>query len=335
MNSLIKKGLDLFGSKVGMQSGEADQKMGQEPGLSVSRDNIFFLHGHQRSGTNWLENILNLHPKIACNGEFYFKDVQKTYLQMLKEKPYSLLNQEPLKSESLLYMQDFFLKCMQKQVEISHGDKKDVVWYGARTPRILKPVLIKGTPIFFIYRDGRDVLISLTYFNLRLNAVKQFEKFPKMMKKLEVYKEDPFYYINNPAELLDDEDWVRFKAKGWNTRMSKDLETKKEIESGKIEAKLFTTSYENLHADLAGERTRAYEFLGLDPAEAVEPSEGGANPTKAGFKKEDPKGHNRKGQVGDWKNYFTQAASKWYTDEAGDVLVELGYEKDHNWTGNI
>lgn len=39
----------------------------------------------------------------------------------------------------------------------------------------------------------------------------------------------------------------------------------------------------------------------------------------------------RKGIIGDWKNYFTDAHKKKFKAIAGDLLIELGYEKDLNW----
>ena len=36
---------------------------------------IFFLRGHAKSGTNWLGRLLNLHPRIRCEGEFNFHHV--------------------------------------------------------------------------------------------------------------------------------------------------------------------------------------------------------------------------------------------------------------------
>ena len=39
----------------------------------------------------------------------------------------------------------------------------------------------------------------------------------------------------------------------------------------------------------------------------------------------------RKGIAGDWKNYFNPAACESFDKLAGDMLIRLGYEKDHNW----
>lgn len=37
------------------------------------------------------------------------------------------------------------------------------------------------------------------------------------------------------------------------------------------------------------------------------------------------------GTSGDWRNHFTNKCAKVYDHYAGDVLIQLGYEKDHNW----
>lgn len=39
----------------------------------------------------------------------------------------------------------------------------------------------------------------------------------------------------------------------------------------------------------------------------------------------------RKGQIGDWKNYFDKAHINIFKEIAGDVLIELGYESSLDW----
>ena len=39
----------------------------------------------------------------------------------------------------------------------------------------------------------------------------------------------------------------------------------------------------------------------------------------------------RKGIHGDWRNYFNAASRALFNDYAGDLLIELGYERDDNW----
>jgi len=39
----------------------------------------------------------------------------------------------------------------------------------------------------------------------------------------------------------------------------------------------------------------------------------------------------RSGKTGEWKKHFTQEHKKIFKDVAGDLLVKLGYEKDHDW----
>jgi len=39
----------------------------------------------------------------------------------------------------------------------------------------------------------------------------------------------------------------------------------------------------------------------------------------------------RRGVHGDWKEVFTERDKRVFKEEAGELLVELGYEKDSNW----
>jgi len=46
---------------------------------------------------------------------------------------------------------------------------------------------------------------------------------------------------------------------------------------------------------------------------------------------ENLKSHFRKGIPGDWMNHFTEDHKKYFKEKYNDLLVQLGYEKDHNW----
>ncbi|MBL8102742.1 MAG: sulfotransferase domain-containing protein [Anaerolineales bacterium] len=39
----------------------------------------------------------------------------------------------------------------------------------------------------------------------------------------------------------------------------------------------------------------------------------------------------RSGKTGEWKKYFTDEHKKIFKEAAGDLLIKLGYEKDHDW----
>ena len=39
----------------------------------------------------------------------------------------------------------------------------------------------------------------------------------------------------------------------------------------------------------------------------------------------------RKGVAGDWRTVFTERDKAVFKEEAGDLLVELGYEKHQDW----
>ncbi|HYZ05733.1 MAG TPA: sulfotransferase domain-containing protein, partial [Rubrobacter sp.] len=39
----------------------------------------------------------------------------------------------------------------------------------------------------------------------------------------------------------------------------------------------------------------------------------------------------RKGIAGDWKNHFTEKDRRVFKEEAGELLIQLGYEEDLDW----
>jgi hypothetical protein len=46
---------------------------------------------------------------------------------------------------------------------------------------------------------------------------------------------------------------------------------------------------------------------------------------------EDPSSFFRKGVAGDWRSVFTEKDRRVFKEEAGQLLVRLGYENDDSW----
>jgi plasmid stabilization system protein ParE len=40
----------------------------------------------------------------------------------------------------------------------------------------------------------------------------------------------------------------------------------------------------------------------------------------------------RAGRVGDWRKHFTQMNVDFFKQTTGDLLIKLGYERDHDWS---
>ena len=88
-----------------------------------------------------------------------------------------------------------------------------------------------------------------------------------------------------------------------------------------------TVRYEDFHHDIEGQRNRMYRFLQVPPetAAAVPAS------LRPRLDQERPDEFNRKGAIGDWKNYMHPAARQWINEEAGEELIRQGYAESRDW----
>lgn len=288
----------------------------------------FFMRGHPRSGTNWVGAILNLHPRIYCHGEFHLEDIRNA-IDQLQAKPWQTTGREPVRT----ILDESFQEVVRKCLATLREKKPGATWIGDRTPRGLRP-LLADAPVFWVVRDGRDVLVSWTFHVLRQRDHVQEIVIPDALKAsmapaVEAFRADPHAFTANPERLLQNEGWVRFISKRWGDWALVDLRNKAAIEAGEFRASVHMVRYETLHADAENERAGMYRFLGLDPAEALPLSDEGK--TKAGFGREDPLSFYRKGEVGDWRSHFTPDVTRWFKESAGQALMDLGYERDAGW----
>lgn len=285
---------------------------------------FFFITGHPRSGTNWMTNILNLHPKVYARGEFHF-DVLRTAMDIFVDRAWHVACAEPTRSEAERAFQDLVRRTMATIAP----EKPGAAWIGDQTPRMFVP-LVPGAPTFLIERDGRDVLVSLTFHWLLVDGVPAGGGRATLAKHREMFRRDPNHFKAHPDELLTSETWVRHAAREWAMFVRHDREMVRRMLASEVDGRVCVVRYEQLHEDIEAARTMMYEFLGLDPDEALPLSTSPkAEPGRKG--EENPLGHLRAGKVRGWEKYFTDDAKAWFKAEAGTALIDMGYEQDLNW----
>ena len=286
----------------------------------------FFVRGHPRSGTNWVGRLLNLHPQINCQGEYHFQIYQNA-LRSFCSRSHQIGSGKPVKPEARKATHDLIRRCMRATAE----KKPQAMFLGDRTPSDLRQVL-PNSRYFLVIRDGRDVLVSFTLHNLR-GAGFQMDKEPfntELAGMREQFTSNPGLFNDDPALLLSHEPWVRYAARSWAERAVSDREQASKITLNDGSQAVQEIRYESLHQDIERLRRGMYEFLQLDPDQALPTDQG--EDTKPGLgRREDPSGLRRKGVVGDWARYFNDDVRRWFKEEAGETLVSLGYERDENW----
>lgn len=297
---------------------------------------IFFFCGHPRSGTHWMDAVIKLHPRLWIDGEYRFESLHNS-LNDLTGKFWHAASREPMRSAAVRS----FHRTIREIVGASGANRPGALWLGDRTPRPVR-VFLPGAPHFLIIRDPRDIIVSWAHQEFK-NAGFNYTDgnfAPEFDATRQRFLADPDFFKKNPELLLGNERWLRRLAGRWRRHLRVDMECLRKIDSGLIEdmpgvgqwnwqARVHVVRYENIHKNPEGERTKLYRFLGVDPAEAAPLSE--ETRTSPRLAKENPHGLFRKGEVGDWVRYFTPDVKRWFKDQAGDTLIELGYEANNDW----
>ncbi|GAB4523841.1 MAG: hypothetical protein Fur0018_06910 [Anaerolineales bacterium] len=171
-----------------------------------------------------------------------------------------------------------------------------------------------GRATIFVYRDPRDAVVSSVFYATDMNPGHAMHRYyNENLDSVEAR-------INVAIRGLDDPDLPysgvrqRFeKYLGWLEQPGvlclrfEDLQTNREAAFNRILDYLEGRGWRNQPA--REESLRALHA-------AIQPRKSGTY---------------RKGKPGGWREHFTEANKAIFKEEAGDLLIRLGYEKDTNW----
>lgn len=283
----------------------------------------FFITGCYKSGTNWVQNILNLHPMVNCKGEFHFEALWRGY-ESFTAQPWFLASRPRLKEIATDSVQDIVRRMMYAKTR----DKPGALWLGDRTPRKMVE-LLPGAPMVNIRRDGRDVMVSWNFHHLRVKSADRVWEGvrPLAERLLPEFRADPASFEKRGKGFLYDETWFRAHARIWGENVLHDLEAAPRLrERG---TPLLELEYARMHADVSKARADLFGLLGLNEGEAAPLST--ESKTLPGFREGAVTSFYRKGTTGEWREYFDERLVRWFKEEAGEALVRAGYEASGDW----
>lgn len=276
-----------------------------------------FVSGSPKSGTTWLQKVLDAHPAIACAGEGHFVErivnpvvrLLRDYNDKLRQvdervfqgkAPYQPLDQK----EMVQIVRDMVVKLMLRQ-----RPPAGTVWLGDKTPRYTDSlrelkILFPGARFVHIVRDPRDVAISRLFHAQRAGFA----------DALTAGSATYYEMITNAATAwaLHNGNVGAFAALPGTA------------------ATLHWVRYEVMLADFDGVAAALFAFLEVDgdPALIASVREATDFERLSGRKPgdEDPASFFRKGVVGDWQGRLDTRALDIIATHCGKLMRSLGYD---------
>jgi sulfotransferase 6B1 len=170
-----------------------------------------------------------------------------------------------------------------------------------------------GRVNYFIYRDPRDMLVSQVFFatdmyeNHGMHAY--YKSLPDFNARLKVaitgIDRDGLYMVSVKQRYEGVFQWL--EQKHVLCIRFEDLINQRDVTLDAMLAEVEKTGYK-----IPTPREKALSVL----VEAIQPK----------------KSHTfRSGKTGGWREHFTEEHKKLFKDMAGDLLMQLGYEKNNDW----
>jgi hypothetical protein len=270
----------------------------------LGRRDVFFVIGCQKSGTTWVERLLDHHPNVCCRGEGHFSDV----IAPMLEQMHRIYNED--RRATWEFGPDDLLASIRLVTDTIFGkyltgcrDPQAVRMIGDKTPEGALAVpalstLYPGARFIHVIRDGRDAAVSGWAHLRRRGTSQRFDSFADY------------------AVYLARHHWVPYIMRA--------------RQGGRwVPNRYLEVRYEDLHDSPMDHTRRILRFLEVSAADDIVR----ACVHRASFRAlsgrdagdEDPSSHFRKGIVGDWVNRFDETTLRRFEAVAGPLLHELGY----------
>ena len=318
---------------------------------------MFFVTGVGKSGTSWLMRTLDGHPEMLCKGEgrFFAADWKRANFDpegtraLASSLYYALLHSEYLRMwvERSVWARegdaarhlDNLTRLATEHFLVGRLRKTNKKLVGDKSPLLDEDFIQEVSRIFpeakviHIIRDGRDQAVSMLHhvWNRSTDQGGVQTLKPGEFERREAYRKDPKRLLQT-GEGMFTEERLRGAARSWNARVGKTSEDGPAL----LGPNYTEVRYEDLLERPNEEVSRLARFLDADTSEkAVQQAVDSASFERLSKGRErgqeDTASFYRKGVAGDWNNYFTERDKEIYKEEAGKLLIRLGYERDLDW----
>ena len=280
----------------------------------TDRHKLMFVLGAPKSGTTWLQTILNHHPEVLCRGEGFFHHFGRNLSRTTQDYNSALAGKAKIFSEAAFpaltreefraIFRTFVLERLRLAAQSEGG--KDPAWVGEKDPdHATYPDLMMETfpeaTFIHIIRDGRDHAVSLWHHVQNYST-------PDVVQKFKGFNDSALQTARNWAKLIR-------KVRETSVRTGVDY---------------YELRYEDLIDRPAETAGALLEFLGVSRDAAViqqclarsdfRTVSGGRVPGQ-----EDTSSFFRKGVKGDWRNHMDEEQARAFIRETGGLMEEMGY----------
>ena len=275
---------------------------------------LAFIGGQGKSGTTWIERLVDAHPQAACLGEGHFAaglgravhEALDGYNRLLAANNAHFHELEPFPALDAEAGIELVRAALLLQFERILARNPEAALVAVRTPSELGWIaqlraVFPAARFVHVLRDPRDVAVSLWWHGERLRPGSMRERHGDV--------------AGLARELVPQ--WARHVA---HVRAA----------ASACGALLHELRYESLSAEPAEAAAALFAFLGLDASRAVVDASLGA----ASFERlsgrapgvVDPGSHFRSGVAGAWRSELPPKPPGGWPGEAAAVLASLDYE---------
>jgi hypothetical protein len=275
---------------------------------------LFFIGSNPKSGSTWLQVMLNAHPDISCAGEGHFIDHLWPLLRVAMQqhsahitlKNTTIFNELPPFPRFYEGHLRYLLTSAIVMLLMQSASARAARVVGEKTPDnvlhfVQLDALFPHAKFLHVLRDGRDCAVSAWFHNMRTNPE-------------ELHKRHPTFA--HFAESV---------AQTW-----KDIVTTANRFAAARPGRCLTVRYDDLVLRPHQAIGAVFGFLGVGTDDAIvaqcidqgtfERMSGGRLPGA-----EDRSSFMRQGQSGNWREHFTPEANRAFLSIAGDVMALSGF----------